>query len=64
MQWKITHLLFMTDLMLHSISEKELNSFLRKVHVFSKDIGMSLGIGKCAMLIMKKDMIVMTWLLV
>ena len=50
----------MTDLMLHSISEKELNSFFRKVHVFSKDIGMSLGIGKCAMLIMRKDMIVMT----
>ena len=51
---KINHLLFMDDLKLYSRSEKGLESFVQTVRVFSEDIGMELGIEKCAMLVMEK----------
>ena len=55
---KINHLLFMDDLKLYSRSEKGLGSLLQTVRVFSKDVGMELGIEKCAMLVMEKGKIV------
>ena len=55
---KINHLLFMDDLKLYSRSEKELDSLLQTVRVFSEDIGMEFGIEKCAMLVMEKGMFV------
>ena len=55
---KINHLLFMDDLKLYSRSEKGLNSLVQTVRVFSDDIGMEFGIGKCAMLVIEKGNIV------
>ena len=55
---KINHLLFMDDLKLYSRSEKGLGSLLQTVCVFSEDVGMELGIEKCAMLVMEKGKIV------
>ena len=40
---KITHLLFMDDLKLYGMNEKEINSVLHTVQVFSSDIGMDFG---------------------
>ena len=55
---KINHLLFMDDLKLYSKSEKELDSLIQTVRIFSEDIGMEFGIEKCAMLVMKRGKIV------
>ena len=55
---KINHLLFMDDLKFYSRSEKELDSLIQTVHVFSEDIGMKFGIEKCATLVMEKGKIV------
>ena len=54
---KISHLLFMDDLKLHSRSEKGLDSLAQTVRVFSQDIGMEFGIEKFAMLVMEKGKI-------
>ena len=54
----INHLLLMDDLKLYSRSEKRLDSSVQTVRVFSEDIGMEFGIGKCAMLVMEKGKIV------
>lgn len=51
---KITHLLFMVDLKLYGSNEKELNSLVHTVRVFSSDIGMDFGIEKCAMMVRKR----------
>ena len=48
----------MNDLKLYSRTEKEFDSLVQTVHVFSEDIGMEFGIEKCAMLIMEKAKIV------
>ena len=55
---KINHLLFMDDLKLYSRNEKELDSLVQTIHIFSKDIGMEFGIEKCAMLVIEKRKIV------
>ena len=54
---KINHLLFMDGLKLFSRREKGLDSLVQIVCVFSEDIGMELGIEKCAMLLMEKGKI-------
>ena len=51
---KINHLLYMDDLKLYAKNEKELDSLMQTVRVFSKDIGMDFGIEKSSMLIMKR----------
>ena len=51
---KINHLLYMDDLKLYAKNEKELDSLVQTVRLFSKDIGMDFGIEKCSMLIMKR----------
>ena len=51
---KINHLLYIDDLKLYAKNEKELDSLVQTVRVFSKDIGMDFGIEKCSMLIMKR----------
>ena len=51
-------ILFMDELKLYSRSEKELDSLIQTVCVFSEDIGMEFGIDKCAMLVMEKGKIV------
>ena len=55
---KINHLLFIDDLKLHNRNEKELDSLVQAVRIFSKDIGMEFGIEKCAMLVIEKGKIV------
>ena len=51
---KINHVLYMDDLKLYAKSEKELDSLIQTVRVFSKDIGMQFGIEKCSTLVMKR----------
>ena len=51
---KINHLLYMDDLKLYAKNEKELDSLIQQVRVFSKDMGMDFGIEKCSMLVMKR----------
>ena len=48
----------MNDLKLHSRNEKELDSLVQAMHVFSKDIGMGFSIEKCAMLVIEIGKIV------
>ena len=55
---KINHLLFMDDLKLYSRNEKELDSLVQTIRIFSKDIGMEFGIEKCAVLVIEKGKIV------
>ena len=51
---KINHLLFMDDLKLYAKSEKDLESLIQTVRIFSEDIGMEFGLDKCAVMIMKR----------
>ena len=48
----------MDDLKLYSRNEKELDSLVLTIHIFSEDIGMEFGIEKCAMLVTEKGKIV------
>ena len=50
--------LFMDDLKLYTKSKRALDSLIQTVQIFSKDIGMQLGIDKSAILVMKKGKIV------
>ena len=43
---------------MYSQSEKGLDSLVQTVRVFSEDVGMEFGIGKCDMLVMEKGKIV------
>ena len=54
----INHLLFMDDLKSYSRNEKELDSLVQTIRIFSKDIGMEFGIEKCAVLVLEKGKIV------
>ena len=44
----------MDDLKLYAKSEKDLESLIQIVRIFSEDIGMEFGLDKCAILIMMK----------
>ena len=55
---KTNHILFMDDLKLFSRNEKELDSLVHAIRIFSKDVGMEFGIEKCAMLVIEKRKIV------
>ena len=52
---KINHLLFMDDLKLYSRNDKELDSLVQTIRVFSEDIVMEFGTEKCAMLVIEKE---------
>ena len=52
-QEKINHLMYMDDIKLFAKNEKELETFIHAVRIYSQDIGMEFGIEKCAMLVMK-----------
>ena len=43
-QLKINHLLFMDDFKLFEKNDDQIDSLVRTVHIFSKDIGMKFGI--------------------
>ena len=49
----VNHLLFMDDLKLYASSQRELDSLVRTVESYSRDIGMEFGMDKCAVLVVK-----------
>ena len=55
---KINHLLFMNDLKFYSRNKKELDSLVRTIRIFSKDIEIEFAIEKCTMLVTEKEKIV------
>ena len=52
-QEKINHLMYMDDIKLFAKNEKELETLIHTVRIYSQDIGIEFGIEKCAMLVMK-----------
>ena len=50
----INHLLYMDDVKLFGKTEKQLESLMNTVRIFSDDIRMEFGIKKCGVLVMKK----------
>ena len=50
----INHLLFMDDLQLYGKEEKQPDSLVSTVQIFTLGIGMEFGIGKCGILVMKR----------
>ena len=53
LQEKINHLMYMDDIKLFAKNEKELETLIHAVRIYSQDIGMEFSIEKCAMLVMK-----------
>ena len=56
---KLNHLLFIDDLKLYAKSERELDSLIQTVRIFS-DAGMIFGLDKCAVLVLKRRKMVRT----
>ena len=54
-QEKINHLMYVDDMKLFAKNEKELETLIHTVRIYSQDIGMEFGIEKCAMLVMKSS---------
>ena len=52
-QEKINHLMYMDDIKLFAKNEKELETLIHTVRIYSQGIGMEFGIEKCAILVMK-----------
>ena len=50
----INHLLFMDDLKLFGKNEKEIETLMNTVRIFSNDIRMEFGISKCGVLMIKR----------
>ena len=44
----------MDDLMLYSCNEKQLDSLVQSICIFSEDIGMEFGLEKCAKSVIEK----------
>ena len=57
---KLNHLLFMDDLKLYAKSERELDSVVETVRIFSDDVGMVFALDKCAVLVLKRGKMVRT----
>ena len=52
-QEKINDLMYMDDIKLFAKNEKELETVIQSVRIYSQDIGMEFGKEKCAMLVIK-----------
>ena len=52
-QEKINHLMYMDDIKLFAENEKEPETLIYAVRIYSQDVGMEFSIEKCSMLIMK-----------
>ena len=52
-QEKVNHLMYMDGIKLLAKNEKELETLVHAVRIYSQDIGMEFGIEKCATLVMK-----------
>ena len=57
---KLNHLLFMYDLKLFGKNEKDFNSLVSTVQMFSDDIKMEFGVKKCGILIMHRGALAKT----
>ena len=57
---RLNHLLFMDDLKLYAKNERELDSLIQTVRVFSDDIDMVFGLEKCAVLVLKRGRLTRT----
>ena len=57
-EYNWNHSLFMDDLKLFSKNEKQMDTLVRTVHVFSTDIGMMFGMKKCEIVTMKRGKVV------
>ena len=53
-QEKVNHLMYMDDIKLFAKNEKEQETLIHAVRIYSQDIGMEFGIEKCAMFVMKR----------
>ena len=53
LQEKFNHFMYMDDIKLFAKNEKELETLIQAVTIYSQTIGMEFDIEKCAMLIMK-----------
>ena len=49
----INHLIYIDDIKLFAKNEKQLETLIHSVRIYSQDIGMEFGIEKCAMRVMK-----------
>ena len=54
-QEKINHLMYMDDIKLFTKNQKELETIIQTVRIYSQNIGMEFGTEKCAMLAMKSS---------
>ena len=52
-QEKVNHLMYMDDIKLFAKNDKELETRINTVRIYSRDIGMKFDIEKCSMLVMK-----------
>ena len=50
---KINHPMYIDDIKLSAKKEKELETLIHTVRIYSQDIGMEFGIERCALLVMK-----------
>ena len=53
LQEKIKHLMYMDDIKRFVKNEKELETLIHAIRIYSQDIGIEFGIDKCAKLVMK-----------
>ena len=60
-QEKINNLMYQEDIKLFPKNDRELETLIQPVRIYSQDIGMEFGIEKCAMLVMKSRKRQMTW---
>ena len=52
-QEKINYLMYMDDIKLFAKNEKELETLIHTVRIYSQDIGLEFGIERCALFVMK-----------
>ena len=54
----VNHLLYMDDLKIHACSEKDMESIVNTIRIFSEEISMGFGFEKCANVSMNKGKLV------
>ena len=57
---KVNHLLYMGDLKIYACSDKEMESLVNMIRIFSEDISMEFGFEKCAKVSSNKGKLVAT----
>ena len=52
-QYNINHLLYLNDIKHFAKNQKELETLIKNLRIYSQDIGMEFGIEKCTFLVTK-----------